>query len=83
MAEYHRILDYQESRFNRQTINGEEVLDGLFYDFSDQGAFSLSAGVGVIISKARNSLRGTATRRKYETYLLNLYQLGVIGSYDF
>ncbi|MFK8161180.1 MAG: hypothetical protein AB8H12_01845 [Lewinella sp.] len=83
MVEYHRILDYQESRFLTRTQNGQTTADGVAYDFSRQGAFSLTTGVGIIAGKTRLSLRVSATRRKYPTYVLNLYRLGVVGSYDF
>ncbi len=83
MAEYHRILDYQESRFLTRTVNGQTTADGVSYDFSNRGAFSLSLGAGIIAGQARLSLRGSATRRKYDTYLLNLYRLSVVGSVDF
>lgn len=83
MAEYHRVFSYQENRFNRRIVNGQEVLDGLFFNFPNQGALSLSMGLGVVVGDARLSLRGSISRRKYPTYVLNLYRLGVMGSYDF
>jgi hypothetical protein len=83
MAEYHRILDYQESRFLTSTQNGQVVADGVAYDFSNRDAFSLTAGAGIIAGQARLSFRVSATRRKYPTYVLNLYRLGFVGSIDF
>lgn len=83
MAEYHRVLSYRESRFNRRLVNGQEEIDGLFYSFGDRGVLSLSAGFGMVIGNARLSLRGSASRRKYPTYVLNLYRVGLMGSYDF
>lgn len=83
MAEYHQLFDYRENRFNRRVVNGQEVITGQFNNFSNRGALSLSAGVGVVVGNARLSLRGSATRRKYPRYVLNLYRVGVMGSYDF
>ncbi len=83
MAEYHQLIDYRENRFNRRLVNGQEVIEGQFNNFSGRGALSLSAGIGVVLGKARLSLRGSAARRKYPSYVLNLYRLGIMGSYDF
>lgn len=83
MVEYHRILNYQESRFLTRTIGGQTTAEGIFHDFSRQGAFSLTTGAGIVAGKARVSLRLSATRRKYDTYVLNLYRMGFVGSYDF
>ena len=83
VAEYHRILSYSENRFNRRLVGGQEVLDGRFYNFPDTGALSLSAGFGIMVGKARLSLRASASRRSYPTYVLNLYRVGVMGSVDF
>lgn len=83
MAEYHRVLSYQESRFLTRTVNGQTTAEGIAYDFSNRGAFSLSTGAGIVAGKARLSLRLSATRRKYDTFVLNLYRMGVVGSYDF
>ncbi|MEM9929014.1 MAG: hypothetical protein AAF840_04310 [Bacteroidota bacterium] len=83
MAEYHQILDYQESRFLTRTVNGQTTAEGVAYDFSNRGAFSLTLGAGIIAGRTRFSLRGTATRRKYDTYLLNLYRVSLVGSMDF
>lgn len=80
---YHYLLDYQESRFNQRIINGVASATGLAYDFSNRGAFSLSIGAGVIIGDARLTLWGSATRRSYDTFVLNLYRFGFRGSYDF
>lgn len=83
MAEYHQIFDYRENRFNLRFVNGQEVIDGQFNNFSNRGALSLSAGFGVVVGNAQLSLRGSVSRRKHPKYVLNLYRLGVMGSYDF
>jgi len=80
---YHRIFDYQESRFNQRISNGVATATGLAYDFSNTNAFSLSIGAGVIIGDGRITIMGSATRRAYDTYILNLYRFGFVGSYDF
>ena len=82
-AHYHRILDYRESRFNQRIENGMITTTGLAYDFANSNAFSLSFGAGIIIGPGRITLRASATRRVYDTFVLNLYRVGVIGSYEF
>jgi len=82
-AHYHRILDYRESRFNQRIENGVLTTAGLAYDFANSNAFSLSFGAGLIIGPGRITLRASATRRVYDQFVLNLYRVGVIGSYEF
>lgn len=82
-AHYHRIFDYRESRFRQRIENGVLTTEGLAYDFANSNAFSLSLGAGVILGPGRITLRASATRRTYDKFVLNLYRVGIIGSWDF
>ncbi|MEM9929015.1 MAG: hypothetical protein AAF840_04315 [Bacteroidota bacterium] len=83
LLEYQRVLAYQESRYHTRTVDGQTTAEGVAYDFSNQGAFGLSIGAGLGIGPAKLSIRGSATKRRYPGYILNLYRIGVVGSYDF
>lgn len=82
-AHFHRILDYRESRFDQRIENGMITTTGLAYDFANSNAFSLSFGAGLIIGPGRITLRASATRRAYDKFVLNLFRVGIIGSYEF
>ena len=82
-AAYHHILNYQESRFIQRVSGTDLSTTGLFYNFRGRGAFSLGLSAGVLIGHTRIQFWGSATRRSYDDFSLNLYRYGITGSYDF